>query len=130
MDALFVLLLFVATYIDIKKREIPDTVCIFVGIISLFDLHLFGIFAALPLFIGAMHKQGIGGGDVKLTAAVGLFLGFSSTIYGLIIGLSITTIISIISKIYIKVTKQEVQLKTVPLAPFLSIGFLTTHLIF
>ena len=131
MSIVFILLLLIAAYIDIKKREIPDTVCVYIGVISLFDLHPFGILSALPFLICAMmNPNDIGGGDIKLTASVGLFLGFWDTLYGLIIALSITTIIHVTHKLYIKIKRQEVQRKAVPLAPFLTIGFLTTHFIF
>ena len=128
MGILFVLLLLASSYVDIKKREIPDTICICIGLISLFNLHLLGVFATLPFLIcGIINPNNIGGGDVKLTAVVGLYLGFWHTIYGLIIALSITTIMCFVDKLYCKIKRQEVQLKSVPLAPFLTIGFLITY---
>lgn len=131
MDIIFILLLGIATYVDIKKREIPDTVCICIGLISLFNFHLLGIFATLPFLIFEILKSdSIGGGDIKLTAAVGLYLGFWNTIYGIIIALTITTIIQIVNIIYAKIIRQKVLRIAVPLAPFLTLGFLTIYLIF
>ena len=84
-------LLAVASVSDIRMRVIPDTVCVLAaltGLIGSSPVRLSGALAALPLLIPAMIKQGcIGGGDVKLTAAAGLALGFWGGMAGLIIGL-------------------------------------------
>ena len=39
-----------------------------------------GVVAALPLFVAAILTGGVGGGDVKLVAALGLALGFERTV--------------------------------------------------
>ena len=131
MNLLFITLLLIATFTDIKKREIPDTICICVGVLSLFNIHPLGVFAALPFLICAMvNTDYIGGGDIKLTASVGLFLGYWDTTYGLMIALSFTTIIYCAQRLYHKITGRDAPHKTVPLAPFLTIGFLTAHYIF
>ena len=125
MEYLFVILLLIASYVDIKKREIPNTICICIGIISLLNFHVLGILSALPFLICAMiNPKNIGGGDIKLAASVGLFLGFWSAIYGIIIALSITTLLHFFHKIYTKISRQEEKRVAVPLAPFLTIGFL------
>ena len=100
-------------------------------ILSLFDFHLLGIVSALPIVVCCLIYEGdIGGGDVKLVASVGLFLGFWNTTYGLIIGLSITTVIQILYGIYTKIMRQEKKRIALPLAPFLTFGFMVTHLIY
>ena len=77
---LFSSLLLAASYTDIKRREIPDTVCLLLvltGFMKFSFQNLFGIFVALPFLIAAMFKENsIGGGDIKLTASVGFALGF------------------------------------------------------
>ena len=124
---LFVLLLLLATTTDIKKREIPDVACIGIGMLSLFDFHIFGILAVIPCLVcGMMNDKNMGGGDIKFVAAVGLFLGFWNVICGLIIGLTLTAIVSLINCKGIKM--QGAQM--VPLAPFLSLGFLMAYFIF
>ena len=88
---LFFILMGCAVYTDIKKREIPTIIWSSVALISLFNfqaVHLFGILAALPLLIAAMiSPSGIGGGDIKIVAAVGLFIGFWKALMGMTIGL-------------------------------------------
>ena len=126
-SALFVVLLLIAAFVDMKMREIPNGVCVGIGILSLFDFHIFGILVAIPCLVcGIMNDKNMGGGDIKFVAAVGLFLGFWNAIYGLIIGLTLTTIVSLINCKGIKM--QGAQM--VPLAPFLSLGFLMAYFIF
>jgi len=66
---LFSSLLLAASYTDIKRREIPDTICVLLvltGILKFSYLNLLGIFVALPFLIAAMFKEkSIGGGDIK-----------------------------------------------------------------
>jgi len=68
----------------------------------------------LCLFLLAMKYGGVGGGDIKLTAAMGFCFGLYSLATILFFAL-------IPACIYAKATKQ----KNVPLAVFLSIGFFT-----
>lgn len=118
---LFVLLLLIASYTDLKKREIPDGVSIAIGVLSLLNFHIFGILAALPFLIAAMiEPEKMGGGDIKLTAAVGLYLGFFQTMLGVVFGLSLSLIFYVLS---------GRKNKAMPLAPFLSIGFIGAMLL-
>lgn len=66
----------------------------------------------ISLFLLAMKYGGVGGGDIKLTAAMGFCFG----LYGLA---AILFFALIPACIYAKATKQ----KSVPLAVFLGIGF-------
>jgi len=126
---LFFSLLLAASYTDIKRREIPDTVCVLLvltGFLKFSYLNLLGIFVALPFLIAAMLKEkSIGGGDIKLTAAVGFVLGFWKGIYGLIIGLTLLILFYIMVRISSIIRKKQVSKNlSMPLAPFLGIGFL------
>ena len=77
---------------DIRKRIIPDSICLFIALTGLMDfspVRLWGVLAALPLLIAALCKpEGIGGGDIKLTAAAGMVLGFGGCTSGLLLGLT------------------------------------------
>ncbi len=113
-------LLAIASYTDLKKREIPDGICIAIGVLSLLNFHIFGILAALPFFIAAMLEPNkMGGGDIKFTASVGLYLGFFQTLLGAVLGLALSLIFYVLS---------GRKNKAMPLAPFLSIGFVITIL--
>ena len=131
---LFSSLLLVASYTDIKRREIPDTVCVLLvltGFLKFSFQNLLGIFIALPFLIAAMLKEkSIGGGDIKLIAAVGLVLGFWKGIYGLIIGLILLILFYIMFRISSIIRKKQVVKNlSMPLAPFLGIGFIIIYFI-
>ena len=136
---LFFSLLLVASVYDIRKKLIPNSVCVLIAAIALITfspVKLFGILAAIPLFIAALCKQGsIGGGDIKLTAAAGLVLGFGNSIAGLVIGLASLLICYavIVTMTRMKVIGKKSEEKkpaplSLPMAPFLSIGFIITYL--
>ena len=124
---LFFSLLGIAAYTDIKKREIPDILCLAMVLISLLDfkaVSVLGILAALPFFVAAMIRPpGIGGGDIKLTAAVGLVLGFWETMLGVTIGLVAVAVTHGVRILLFRKKDKEPEPKAYPLAPFLMFGF-------
>ena len=131
---LFSFLLLAASYADIKRREIPDTVCMFLvlaGLMNFSYINLLGIFVALPFLIAAVLKENsIGGGDIKLTASASIVLGFWKGAYGLIIGLSLLILFYTILRIIAVIKrKQVVKNLSMPLAPFLGIGFIIMYFI-
>ena len=83
---------------------------------------LIGFFAAsLPLFLVAvLSKGGMGGGDIKLMAAAGLFLGWKYILVAMIVGSLIGAIISL-TLIVLKIKKRK---DMIPFGPFLCIGIL------
>jgi leader peptidase (prepilin peptidase)/N-methyltransferase len=114
-----------AAVTDFRKRIIPDWTWIailLIGGVSAFMLpyptlleRIAGfLLPGLCLFLLAMKYGGVGGGDIKLTAAMGFCFGLYSLATILFFAL-------IPACIYAKATKQ----KNVPLAVFLSIGFFT-----
>ncbi|KAF5039325.1 hypothetical protein SDC9_72679 [bioreactor metagenome] len=131
---LFSFLLLAASYTDIKKRVIPDMVCVLLALTGFLQFNypnLLGIFVALPFLIAAMLKEkSIGGGDIKLTATVGFVLGFWKGIYGLIIGLTLLILFYILVRISSIIRKKQVAKNlSMPLAPFLGIGFIVMYFI-
>jgi len=114
-----------AAVTDFRKRIIPDWTWIailLIGGVSAFMLpyptlleRIAGfLLPGLCLFLLAMKYGGVGGGDIKLTAAMGFCFGLYSLATILFFAL-------IPACIYAKATKQ----KNVPLAVFLNIGFFT-----
>lgn len=125
-------LLFIASYTDIKKRIIPDTVCILIALASLIcfePVNLFGIFSALPFLVSAYICNGFGGGDVKLMAASGMVLGFTGGIFAVMIALSAELIFYLLYCGFQKIKGRE-RVGTLPLAPFLMVGVLAVYFIF
>ncbi len=125
-------LLTYAAIIDCKKREIPNTLCLGVSLLSLlsFDLgNLLGLGIALILWLTAVYivPDKLGGGDIKLCAAVSIVIGFTATTYSIIIGFGIVSLVWLAMLLF--KTKQEVEKYSLPLAPFLGLGFLITYFI-
>lgn len=123
-----------ASYTDIRKREIPDIICIFIVLIGLLRfsfINLFGIIIAIPFLLGAVLKENsIGGGDIKVTASAGILLGFWRGIYGLIIGLSLLVLFYFSLVLISKIKKKQVARNLpMPLAPFLGLGFMIIYFI-
>ena len=84
-------------------------------------------FVALPLLIAGITVGGIGGGDIKLTGACGLVLGFERTLAGLLMALMFLLLfhwagqcIRKCKKINCGVGKEQAY----PLVPFLLLGML------
>lgn len=133
---LFSYLLIVASVWDIQKRIIPDTLCLAiaaVGLLTFQPTKLLGLLLGLPFFIAALVKEGgMGGGDIKLTAASGFVLGLPTTCAGTIIGLSTLFLWYIAIRVVCRVKKISTPLKiqtAIPLAPFLSVGFIGAMLL-
>jgi len=132
---LLTMALVAVTFIDLDHQIIPDSITlpgIVVGFFSSFFLPwlswkssllgiLFGGGVLLAIAYGyelVTRKEGMGGGDVKLLAMMGAFLGwkaipfilFASSLVGSVIGL-----------ILMKLTKSDGKL-AIPFGPFLSLG--------
>lgn len=128
---LFITLLTAVCLWDIRKRIIPDTLCLSIALISLLSFkpeNLFGLFVGVILLIAALLWGGVGGGDVKFMAANGLVLGFYKGMTALMLGL--TMLLAFHSLIFIiqKLRRGNVP-KSYPLAPYLSIGCFVAYLI-
>lgn len=133
---LFAAALAAASVCDLKRRMIPDSVCAglaLTGLIAFSPVKLFGILAALPFLAAATLKENsVGGGDIKLTAAAGLTLGFHDGIAGVVVALAAELIFAGASAIACRRRRrtdrgERVRNKALPLAPFLSAGFLTVY---
>ena len=128
---LFFCLLLAASVWDLRKRIIPDSLCLLIaltGLINFSPVRLWGVLAALPLLIAALCKpEGIGGGDIKLTAAAGMVLGFVGCTAGLLLGLTASLFFYLINQPIRRLRGQGPQKASqaaLPMAPFLSLGFL------
>ena len=119
-----------ASILDCRKRIIPDAICLLTaaaGLISFSPAQVVGVLAALPLLIAAMiQPDGMGGGDIKLTAAAGFVLGFWPGMWGLTLGLLLAVLFSCAAALFRKFTRHPDLPKgqaAMPLGPFLSAGF-------
>lgn len=135
VGALFFCLLLAASVWDLRKRIIPDSICVTivaVGLLTFSHSKLAGTLIGLPLLIAALTKEGgMGGGDVKLTAACGFVLGLPVGCAGLIIGLVAALLwygaAQGIRKLK-RIPTQAMKSSALPLAPFLCAGFMAMAL--
>jgi leader peptidase (prepilin peptidase)/N-methyltransferase len=128
---LFAAALAAATVFDLRRRMIPDGVCAVLamaGLISFSPARLLGVLAALPFLAAALLKEGsVGGGDIKLTAAAGLTLGLRGGVAGVIIALAAELIFAGAANLAGELRGKGERIQALPLAPFLSAGFLAAY---
>jgi len=105
LACLMVSALFVLSVIDVRTREIPQGINVFILVLAItaalidrqnFTSHIIGFFsisAPLYLILIITHGKGIGGGDVKLMAVCGLFLGWKLVVLAFFIGCLAASII-------------------------------------
>jgi len=143
-------MLIVITFIDLKHSIIPDSLSITIllagFVISPLNQHLgpdfviriiysfVGIFsgAAIMYLIGftgekIFKKESLGGGDIKLMAGAGAFLGWEGVVFSLFIGSFIGTLVSLF---LIYALKTKTWGDYIPFGPFLSMGIIFYILFF
>ncbi len=124
-------LLLIVSVIDIRKRVIPDWLCLCAaatGLIGFHPANLLGLFAAAPLLAGAALKDGVGGGDIKLMAAIGLVLGLLKGLMALTAGLFAVLLYHAVTAGVCRLRNQEAP-SAYPLAPFLTVGCIAAQFI-
>ncbi|MDD4910568.1 MAG: prepilin peptidase [Candidatus Omnitrophica bacterium] len=122
--------LIVATFVDLKHRIIPDEVSIG-GIIAGFVFN-HNIDSLLGILIGGgviyltgllgdfiFKKETMGGGDVKLLAMIGAFLGYKKALFTFFAAPFFGTAVGV----YILLKKKD---HTIPYGPFLSLAALVS----
>ena len=121
-------ILIAISVIDIKTKKIPNflilifmLVWIVIASLKLIDtstsVYGFAV-GGLLLYITALAtNDDIGGGDVKLVAVSGLYLGFPGIMYATLYGFGVVALISLV---LIKLNKKDY----IPLGPFISLGII------
>lgn len=128
-------LLGAAAVTDIKKREIPNvipllilaagTVRVIIDIIAggyyvqVLIYACFGALLGIALLLIPALKSKLGGGDVKLSGAAGLGIGFPYILHFLLVSLLLAAGYGLFR--YIRTHRRE---QSVPLAPFMLCGAL------
>lgn len=127
---LFAGILIVAGYSDIKTKTIPDWIHILIFLAGFININLMEsmiglIIVPLPFFIMACFKENsIGGGDIKLMAACGFFLGISGGLIGSIIGLLMTVAVN---GVYYAIKNKDKNIGFA-LAPYLGMGCIFAYI--
>lgn len=132
MYALLMSILIVVSLIDLKTQEIPDSIMLF-GLLSgsLFIIFYHNLTSlinglsglliggALFLFIAIASKGAMGGGDIKLMAVLGLFLGWQSILLLTLLSFIIGSVISLI----LMAVKAKKRKDYIPFGPFIALAF-------
>ncbi len=122
-------ILITLSFIDLDTQEIPDRVHIFIITLALLNVFfepsisipnklLGALVISVPMLMIAVLTGGFGGGDIKLMAAVGLFLGVGPTIVSFFLG----AILGGLYGIYLMVFKKAKGKTAFSFGPFLSMG--------
>jgi len=123
-------LLIVVTVIDLYYRIIPDGVLITGTIIGLPLAGLqsidrlaggligFIVVGLIMLLIAVVSKGGMGGGDIKLSAVMGLYLGWQ----GVLVALLIAFLGGGLFGLFLLLTGRKGRKDAVPFGPFLALG--------
>lgn len=129
---LFVCLLLQVSICDIRTLKIPDRLNLTILVLGLirqltaqepaWETAAGGLLAvALPMYLLAVAFPGsIGGGDIKFTAAAGVFLGAASVLQGAATGMLVAGVYGAGLLLRHKKTARQ----TFALGPFLAAGFL------
>ena len=133
--------LIIIAFIDLNEQIVPDVISlpgIVIGfIISFFVPYISFINSALGVLVGGgiiliiglagsviFKKEAMGGGDVKLAAMIGAFLGWRYIIISLFLGFFLGALVGIVL-ILSKIKSRE---DTVPFGPFIVLGSFITLL--
>ena len=131
-------ILIIITFIDIDHYIIPDGLLILGSVFAIAFNLIFKIITIKESLIGAIicgggvlaliyliefivKKEVMGGGDIKLFAMIGLFLGVRNSLLTALISVYVGAIFGIISIIYSKIKKSEFN-SMIPYGPFISIA--------
>ena len=128
-------LLLYASVMDIKTREVPDSISVLLLILGFVDTDierlpsmLLGMaLVFLPQFISALinPSKALGGADIKLSSAAAFMLGVQRGLFALIVGLTLAVMAMPIIRRIRKLPKDQ----PFPLIPFLSIGIVVGYFI-
>lgn len=133
--------LIIIAFIDLNQQIVPDVISlpgIVIGfIISFFVPYLSFINSALGIAVGGgiiliigiagsviFKKEAMGGGDVKLSAMIGAFLGWRYIIISLFLGF----FLGALTGIFLIMAKIKSRDDLVPFGPFIVLGTLITLL--
>lgn len=130
--AAIITLLGVDSVLDIKTREIPNWISgaiAFTAFLNFDARNLWGLIVAVVFFTVALFTGKIGGGDVKLIAALSVVCGLWGS-FALLLFAQIAMLIFYAIKFIIFKIRGKTADKALPFVPFIFIGYLCSKLIF
>ena len=130
---IFLLLLVACASADVNKGIVPDLIVIWIAVLAVIHFiliesfsvsglisHLIGaVCISVPMLLCALILKGaFGGGDIKLMAAAGLYLGWKLTLAGVVVA----SVAAGLYVIYLLLFKKAGLKSKLKLAPFLAYG--------
>lgn len=134
---IFVSIMVVIVHTDLKERIIPDRVVLF-GLIAIIPIRLF-ISQPLPLWdyaaaslltggllyaLAAISKGGVGGGDIKLFALIGLFIGLKAALLTLFMASLSGYLFGMLGRL----RRGGSQNKSIPFGPYIAVAGVFAYL--
>jgi len=129
--AIFIML-GIGSFLDIKTREIPNWISaavIFSAVLYFRLENLWGLIVAVIFFSVALATGKIGGGDVKLIAALSVVCGLWGS-FALLLFAQISMLIFYGVSAIVQKLRGKTADKALPFVPFIFIGYLALKLIF
>ena len=126
------ILLGIVSYMDIKTREIPNWISVIVAMTAIINFrleNLWGIIVAVIFFSVALATGKIGGGDVKLIAALSIVCGLWGSFMLLLFAQISMLIFYGVSVIIQKLCGRTAD-KALPFVPFITFGYVLTKILF
>ena len=126
------ILLGIGSVLDIKTREIPNWISVFIALSAVINFrpeNLWGLVVAAIFFVAALVTGKIGGGDVKLIAALSVVCGLWGS-FALLLFAQISMLIFYAGNCIFCKFNGKTASKTLPFVPYIFIGYLASRLIF
>ena len=129
---LVAVLLGIDSAIDIRTREIPNRISVAIALTALlnFDVRsLWGLIVAVIFFAVALFTCKIGGGDVKLIAALSVVCGLWGSFALLLFAQTAMLVFYAIKFVIFKLRGRTAD-KALPFVPFITLGYVLTNILF
>lgn len=129
--AIFILLC-IGSYMDIKTREITNWISagVLISVFFHFNIqNLWGIIVAVVFFSVALATGKIGGGDVKLIAALSVVCGLWGS-FALLLFAQISMLIFYGVSVIVQKLRGRTADKSLPFVPFITFGYVLTTILF
>ena len=126
------ILLCIGSYKDIKTREIPNWISVIVSLTAVINFrleNLCGLIVAVIFFSVALATGKIGGGDVKLIAALSIVCGLWGS-FALLLFAQISMLIFYAGNCIFRKINGGTASKSLPFVPFITFGYVLTAIFF
>ena len=122
----------IGSYKDIKTREIPNWISVIVAITAIINFrleNLWGLIVAVIFFSVALATGKIGGGDVKLIAALSVVCRLWGS-FALLLFAQISMLVFYGVSVIVQKLRGKTADKALPFVPFITFGYVLTTILF